>query len=256
MKLYFLGTCAGSEPMPDRKHMSFALECDENIYWFDAGESCSHTAHNLGVDLLNVKKVVISHPHMDHVGGLGNLLWNIRKLYLMKKPDRVSDIDVYIPNLQTWEGIMMILRNTEGNFKIPFCIQAHKTHDGVLFDDGSVRVTAFHNLHISTPENQWQSYSFLIECREKRIVYSGDVKCYSELDTIIGTGCDNLIIETGHFGIDDVYAYTKNKAIGKIYFTHNGREIINSSELAAEKVNRLFKNNAAICFDGMVELLE
>ena len=84
MKIYFLGTCAGTEPMPDRKHASVAIECGDAIYWFDAGEGCSYTAHNMGLDLLRVKKIMISHTHMDHVGGLGNLLWNIRKLSSVK----------------------------------------------------------------------------------------------------------------------------------------------------------------------------
>ena len=194
MKLTFLGTCAGTEPMPDRKHTSFILEAGGKVYWFDAGEGCSYTAHNLGIDLLQVSKIVISHPHMDHIGGLANLLWTVRKLCIVKKPACAGDIDVYIPNLQTWEGVMMLLSNTEGNFKIPFELRAHQTHDGILFDDGTVKVTAFHNLHISRRNDQWQSYSFLIECQGKRIVYSGDVHAYEELDPVIGTGCDGMII--------------------------------------------------------------
>lgn len=69
MKLHFLGTCSGTEPMPDRKHTSFAIETGDRLYWFDAGEGCSYTAHLMGLDLLSLCKVVISHPHMDHVGG-------------------------------------------------------------------------------------------------------------------------------------------------------------------------------------------
>ena len=80
MKLWFFGTCSGTEPLPGRHHVSFALESEGGLYWFDAGEGCSYTAKLAGADLLAVKKIFISHTHMDHVGGLGNLLWNIRKL--------------------------------------------------------------------------------------------------------------------------------------------------------------------------------
>ena len=47
MKLIFLGTCAGTEPMPDRKHASFVLEVGATLYWFDAGEGCSYTAQKV-----------------------------------------------------------------------------------------------------------------------------------------------------------------------------------------------------------------
>lgn len=255
MKLHFLGTCAGTEPMPDRKHTAFALESGENIYWFDAGEGCSYTAHNLGIDLLKVGKIVISHPHMDHVGGLGNLLWNIRKLHWVRSSANARDVDVYLPNMQTWDGVTAVLYTSEGTSDFVFRLQGHQTNEGLLFDDGAVRVTAFHNLHMKPLDGQWQSYSFLIECEGKQIVYSGDVKNYSELDAIIADGCDMLIIETGHFGIDDAYSYTKDKSIGSIRFMHNGREILNAPGASQEKVAGLFDGRAVICFDGMCENL-
>ena len=64
MHLTFLGTCAGTEPMPDRKHTSFAIEYNGKVYWFDAGAGCSYTAHLLGIDLLSVRAIFISHTHM------------------------------------------------------------------------------------------------------------------------------------------------------------------------------------------------
>ena len=60
MHLTFLGTCAGTEPMPDRKHTSFAIEYNGKVYWFDAGAGCSYTAHLLGIDLLSVRAMFFS----------------------------------------------------------------------------------------------------------------------------------------------------------------------------------------------------
>ena len=255
MKLHFLGTCAGTEPMPDRKHTAFTLECNDKLYWFDAGEGCSYTAHNLGLNLLNIEKIIISHPHMDHVGGLGNLLWNIRNLHWLKKTDHMTDIDIYLPYMGVWDATITLLRCNEPNFALTPYLHPHQIQDGALFDDGNVRVTAFHNIHMAPLEGEWRSFSFLIEAQGKKIVYSGDVKRYDELDAAIGNGCDALIIETGHFGIDDVFAYTANKPIGKIFFNHSGREILNHPVDSAKRVNQLFGNKAVICFDGMTEIL-
>lgn len=255
MKIYFLGTCAGTEPMPDRKHTSFVVECGEQLYWFDAGEGCSYTAHNMGLDLLKVRKIVISHPHMDHVGGLGNLLWTIRKLMRVKKQEHLEDVDVYIPKLKVWEALITMMSYTEGGFKTKFRLTAHQTQEGVLFDDGKLRVTALHNTHMPSDDGQWQSYSFLIEGDGKKLVYSGDVKSYMELDDLIGDGCDGLIIETGHFVIDDVYEYTKGKPIGRIFFNHSGREILYATAQAEQRVQKLFDGKAVIAYDTMTATL-
>ena len=239
--------------MSGRNHASLAVESEKTIYWFDAGEGCSRTAHLMGIDLLNVSKIIISHTHLDHVGGLCNLLWNIRKLSVMRKQQPIrGKLDVYIPNMETWKGMEMILHNTEGNFKKDFSLDVCEVREGVLFEDENMRVTAFHNSHMTRFESDnCLSFSYLIECEGKKIIYSGDVGEYKDLDMMLEQGCDALIIETGHFGIDEVYKYVSDKKIGKLLFSHNGREILNYPKEAKEKVKKYFADSAVICEDGM-----
>ncbi len=257
MKIHFLGTCAGTEPMPTRKHTSTVIEFEDSLYFFDAGEGCSYTAHNMGLDLLKTKNIVISHTHLDHVGGLCNLLWTVRKLrYHYGNKTKHDLINVYIPTAETFEGVMKILRNSDDNFKCDFIVKDNPVADGLIFDDGGMKVTASHNRHLRDKNFEpWQSFSYKIELEGKKIVYSGDLASYSELDELIGEYCDALIIETGHFVIQDVYEYTRDKNIGRIFFTHNGREIIFGTEECNERVKKLFGGSAVICEDGMtVEL--
>ncbi|MBQ8408411.1 MAG: ribonuclease Z [Clostridia bacterium] len=257
MKIHFLGTCAGTEPMPTRKHSSTAVELNGALYFLDAGEGCSYTAHNMGLDLLTTKEIFISHTHLDHVGGLCNLLWTVRKLrYHYGKKTKFDTINVYIPTAESFEGVMKILRNSEDDFKCDFAVVENTVVDGEIFDDGQLKVTAAHNTHLRSKNfAPWQSFSYKLEAEGKSIVYSGDVASYSELDGLIGEHCDALIIETGHFVINDVYEYTKDKNVDRIFFTHNGREIIFGTEECRERVGRLFGGLATICEDGMtVEL--
>ena len=257
MKIHFLGTCAGTEPMPNRKHMSFVIESDGRLYWFDAGEGCSYTAHNMGLDLLRVKSIVISHTHMDHVGGLANLLWNVRKLRNVNKTKPLfGSIDLYIPNMDTWNAIYNLLLHTEGGYKVDFDLNAHKVSEGEVFSDSVMKITALKNTHLP-PSNTdaVDSYSYKIECEGKSIVYSGDVGKYSDMDAFFDEERDAVIIETGHFGIDDVYGYLKDKRIERIFFSHNGREILDFPKRSRQKVASLFGDKAVICEDGMtVEL--
>lgn len=78
MKIHFLGTCAGTEPMPGRKHAS--------------------------------------------------------------------------------------VNNGGGSFRNVFPVEANPVKEGVLFDDGFMKVTAFGNTHLSYAEvDHCLSYSYLIE---------------------------------------------------------------------------------------------
>ncbi len=254
MKIYFLGTCAGTEPMPDRKHASIAIEVGNSVYWIDAGEGCSATAHLMGLDLLKVRHIFISHTHMDHVGGLGNLLWNIRKLTFMRKQQPIHGaVDVYIPNLETWDGIMKILRNTEGQYQIEYGLEAHEMNAGVLLEDGKVKITAYPNSHLDyLKSDKCLSFSFLIECEGKKIIYSGDVGKYEDLDAMLQNGCDALIIETGHYSVKDACEYLADKAVGQVFFSHNGRDILADVKTAQETIALKIGSNAVICEDGMV----
>jgi ribonuclease BN (tRNA processing enzyme) len=133
---------------------------------------------------------------------------------------------------------------------------AHQVDAGVVFDDGFLKVTAFNNSHMSPWEDdRCLSYSYRIECEGRVLVFSGDVGSYQELNPVIGEGCDGLVIETGHFGIDDVYQYATEKLIGHIFFCHNGREILNHPEESKEKVHRYFGEKGTICEDGLTVIL-
>jgi len=251
MKLHFLGTGAGTEPMQDRNHQSLAIEINDTLYWFDAGAYCSKTAYLMGLDLLTVKKVIISHTHMDHVGGLGNLFWDIRKLKWVKnKEAKFNEIELYIPNLETWDGFLKVLRNTEGGFS-DMKIRALTVEDGILFSDENMTVTAFHNQHLGIPsDGVWKSFTYLIECEGKRLVYSGDIKKLSELDVVIEDSCDVMLVETGHHHYMDVCNYMNGKNIKNLFYTHNGRSILEDPIKALIEVQDKFEGNVLICSDG------
>jgi len=265
MKLHFIGTCAGTEPMKGRRHACTAMEVNGKLYWFDAGEGCSITGHLMGLDLIRIKKIIISHTHMDHIGGLAPLLWQIKKIsYIVGRYP--EPIELYLPNEHTARALYALLQDTESAFCRRFEIRWKDVSDGELFDEDGVKVTACHNYHLEgRPESgvqeffndelPWRSFSYRLEAEGKSIVYSGDVKQFHELDSLIGSGCDGLIIETGHHGVDAVYEYTKGKNIGHVFFSHNGREILNDPERAREKAARYFGGRGLICEDGMtVEL--
>jgi len=70
--------------------LSILVESDEANVLFDTGQSLStvHNAKLLGVDLSRVDKIVLSHGHFDHTGGLRSVLSEMGKeIEVIAHPD-------------------------------------------------------------------------------------------------------------------------------------------------------------------------
>ena len=246
MKLYLLGTCSGTEPMPERHHVSWALEINGRLYWFDAGETCSHTGYLLGLNLTEIKAIFISHAHIDHVGGLTELLWCMRKLdsrHIGSMEGKT--VDVFLPCASLWPGLMAFMTAMEGNIQKNFTLADKLIRPGVIFDDGDVRVEALQNWHVKSGE----SFSFRIHAEGKTIVFSGDVKSITELTEWLDEGCDLFFMETGHHKVADVCEFVKARPqVNRLVFIHHGREILEHYGDALETAHSILGT------DGRVEI--
>jgi 7,8-dihydropterin-6-yl-methyl-4-(beta-D-ribofuranosyl)aminobenzene 5'-phosphate synthase len=70
--------------------LSILVESDEAKVLFDTGQSLStvHNARLLGIDLNRIDKIVLSHGHFDHTGGLRQTLSEIgREIEVIAHPD-------------------------------------------------------------------------------------------------------------------------------------------------------------------------
>ena len=251
MKLYVFGSCSGTEPFENRHHTSLAFEIGGRYYWFDAGECCSHTAHLMGVDLLRISDIFISHPHMDHVGGLANLLWTIRKIYTREKRLPESDkITVHISNEKTFDGTMQVLRQTENGYKCAWDTVFKKITDSVLLKNEDIEVEAIHNGHMPEADYGFPSYSFRVRAEGKTVIYSGDVKDLSDLAVFLKDGCDALIMETGHHKAEEICSRIIESGynVGKLYFVHHGRGILNDYDGTNVRCKQIFADSV-ICND-------
>ncbi|NLP48428.1 MAG: ribonuclease Z [Clostridiales bacterium] len=254
MRLIILGSCSGTQPFPGRHHTSFIIEHRGKLYWFDAGETCSYTAHCMGLDLLKSSKIVISHTHMDHIGGLGNLLWTVRKLNGISGDFSGKRLDIYIPQVESYEAIIKMLQSTQGNFSADFELEAHEIKNGLLFEEDSFKVTALHNRHIQnepSPEGKWFSFGFLIEAQGKRIVYSGDTKGLEDFMPLLSPKVDILLMESGHHHPVDFAKELKESPLApeKLFFIHHGRRILDDYDNMLSGLQDLWGDRVRILDD-------
>ncbi|MBQ7386734.1 MAG: MBL fold metallo-hydrolase [Clostridia bacterium] len=257
MKVYYLGTCSGTEPMENMHHCSLIFEVGGVNYWFDAGEGCMHTAYTMGIDVMNTKCLFISHPHVDHVGGLPGFFHCLMKLSGRFKMSMKHDntLRIYTPESRVIDAALFL---ANGGRKTKFGIEVNPVSDGVVFDDGNVKISAVHNRHLNeNGDGGWHSFSYLIEGEGKRAVFSGDVLEPAELDPIT-RGADLLIMETGHHSVSDVCEYARARGVKVLRFNHHGREIL-ADRSAAEEYARKFGAehgmDIRLCHDKMTEAL-
>lgn len=253
--IHFLGTCSGTEPMEGMHHTSTVIEADGAYYWFDAGENCSYTAYLSGIDPLKTRAIFLSHMHVDHTGGLANLFFCITKMIALGKGRGAYDntVTVTSPDPALVDAIKRVSVGGADPSALRFETRDVRTHDGVVYDDGTLRVTALHNTHLGEDgTNGWHAYSFLVEVEGKRVLLSGDVGSVDELTPLIGEGCDLLVMETGHHKVGDVCEYAVERGITRLRFTHHGREIING-RAAAQTLVASFGRDFRISFDGLCE---
>lgn len=238
MKIHFIGTCSGTEPMPDMHHCSIVFDVADVYYWFDAGENSSHTAMTkMGIDLSRVRSVFISHPHIDHIGGLPNLMYALNKLVWRGKPHIDNNtVSFYLPDSTLFPKVIDVAFGNRTSY--PLTMNSFRVNDGKIYEDENVKVTALHTTHLGEDGSTgWHAYSYLVEAEGKKILFSGDVGKFSDLDGQIGNGIDILIMETGHHKVSDILDYAESKNIGKLFFNHHGREIIGDRAAAQAQID-------------------
>lgn len=254
MKIRYLGTCSGTEPMAGSHQCSLIMECAGINYWFDAGECCGYRAYTTPeIDVTKTKALFISHPHIDHTGGLPHLIFVMTKLEGRYQQKMIGGkLDIFVPHRRILEGLYALCPN-----HIP--LAEHDVRDGLLYEDENVAVTAAHNRHLGEDgSNGWHSYSYRLVHGGKKVIFSGDVASPAELDVLLEGGCDLLIMETGHHKVADVCEYARSRDIKALRFNHHGREILGDREGCEAYVSGFAKQHdmdIRIAFDGMVDVL-
>lgn len=251
-RICVLGSCSGTEPMPNRHHTAWTLEIDGRVYLFDAGENAGYTAHINGIDLTRLHAIFISHPHLDHNAGLPHVFTVRNKLKARyKKPLAKHPLPIFTPLPKQVNAAIELFSPFKGNNGM---FDVKEVAAGIIFDDGTVKVEALPNFHIRPgADKKHYSYSYRIYAAGKKIVFSGDYRHLNHLGKLLDD-CDVLLIETGHHKpwlTAETIRKTPAWNVRRLIFVHHGRDYLNNPAETARKTLKTWGKTPEFANDGM-----
>lgn len=137
LKLVFLGT-GGAVPSKTRGLPSIAIQYEGKILLFDVGEGTQRAMLNVGLSIMKISQIFITHLHGDHIMGLPGLLQTMT-LYGRKKL-----LCVYGPR-----GLIEFIRCIRGSvrFGVNFPLEVIEIKDGIIYEDEKFYIEAAEVMH-------------------------------------------------------------------------------------------------------------
>ena len=205
MKITFLGTSHGV-PEANRKCSCIMMEVGENIYFLDMGMPVIDELRKRGKSVDAVKGVFITHMHGDHTDGLIQFVDLIT--WYFKTPNPV----IVLPEPKAGQIIADWL-NVTINGKQP-TIEYRKTEEGLVYDDGVVKVSAIPTKHCPG------SHAYVLEAEGKTVLFTGDLARPGEDFPYVDKELDLLICESAHFPATDYLPVVEKQQAKNICVTH------------------------------------
>lgn len=210
MKITFLGTSHGIAEK-NQFCSSTLITIGKKYYLIDAGAPIMTLLKNHDVAYEDIRGIFITHSHEDHFMGLVEFTFQINNFNCFKH----VHIPVYVPDAQRYHEMFRFLFGKE---EFTGRLEYQVYDDGVIFDDGILKVT-------SIPVGHYvNAHAFLLEAEGKKVVFTGDLK--DDLSdypkVILERDCDLVVMEGAHNTLDDdhIIGVLKQSQCRKMLINH------------------------------------
>lgn len=243
--LSFIGTGSGV-PTADRFFSCTLLSIAGLHLLVDAGEPCVHSLRDRGSLSEELDAVMITHGHVDHIGGLPALLQGAMLLGRTKPLVICLPYEILAP-LRAWIHALYLTEQALG-FSLDW--RAWKDGEQILFSAGetTVRVSPYANGHLkacyramagaddSLPCN---SYSLDVTDGGFRALFSGDLLSADELAPMVATPASVLVSELSHFDAPKLASVLQTARLKALCLVHLSEEEASDREDLRERMEEL-----------------
>ena len=222
MRITVLGS-SHAVPGRDRLCTAFLLESGEKKYLVDGGAPVTSLLIARGMTPEDIDAVFVTHTHGDHVNGLVEMIdlesWHYT--------------DAHTRFLFPEENIIGILRayvRAVYGGEPPAQAALESYAEGVIWDDGTLRLTAIRSRHRPEPR---RTYSFLAEAEGRRVLFTGDLSRSFEDFPAPDGPLDLVFCEAAHCRLEDAGEYLARAHTKRMVFHHIGPR---NAELRPQKL--------------------
>lgn len=194
LKVTLLGT-GGPLPSLERFGPSTLVEAGGQTFLIDAGRGALQRLAQAEVPWRNVNGVLLTHLHSDHVVGLPDLWltgWLVRpgrnRPLTVWGPRGTSSMLAHLRDAFAFD--IQLRQSDDGASPAGVQISSVEVSDGIVYDSGGVRITAFSVDHAPVEP----AFGYRIDYAGRSVVVSGDTRLSENLIRH-ATGADLLIHE-------------------------------------------------------------
>ena len=214
MKLITLGTAAGNGRRGQGNASNLVI-CGGKYYLFDAGEPVYALLRSRDIPTPKVENVFISHLHCDHFGGAVSLLKDFAKYQADFPGSRQS---WYLPVMLGRDALLLYMKSCHRPLPDEKYLKFTQITEGVFFDDGNLKVTAFPNEHMGKGIPSW---SFLAEGEGKRLLITGDMRAdFRDFPAAALAEPAWVLCESAHCEMENMLEKLKCYPIRHLIFSH------------------------------------
>lgn len=229
----------------DRNHSSFLYQFGGATVLIDAGEPISRNYKASGLNYDLIDRILISHMHFDHIGGLFMLMQGFW-LEARKKP-----LIIQMPAHGIAPVRNLLNAGCIFNELLPFELKFEPLELGSVIEIGHVRITPYPTSHLEQLRQSFQSqypqpfpaFSFVMETGGFRVVHTADIGAVEDLDPLLDRPIDLMVCELAHVQPESLFRRLQKCQIARVVFIHLGRpfweEIEPIRALAKEMLPRI-----------------